>query len=217
VTDDRATRPGTLFGDMSTTGESPFPYQPDAASAGQAPVPSRAGAVAATAGVLLGSAIIGLLGGVIWSGVAPRAAYVVISHGSADVINPETTAFIAGDACYCLIAVIGGLIIGIAGYGLAVRRYGPLPMAAVLVGSVVAGCAARWVGQNLGLANFNTLLLTSKLGTVLHAPPVLGAETSSILWPAIAFWPLAACVIPAGLMFYATWQDRQPSRRAQLR
>jgi len=202
---------------MSKTSESAFPYHPGNFVTGAEPSSSGAGALIAAGGVLLGSAIAGLAGGLIWSAVAPRAAYIVITRGSADVINAETTAFISADAWYCLIAVIGGLIIGIAGYQFAVRRYGPIPMAALLVGSVLAGWAARWVGQNLGLSQFNARLLTSRQGTVLHPPPVLGSDPSIVLWGAIAFWPLAACLIPAALVFFGSLRDRQASSRAQLR
>ena len=45
---------------------------------------------------------------------------MVTGRGSANVINPETAAFIAADAGYCLIGVAGGIIIGLAGYLLAV-------------------------------------------------------------------------------------------------
>ena len=166
---------------------------------------------------MLGSAIAGLVGGLIWNAVAPRAAYVVISRGSADVVNAETTAFIAADAWYCLIAVVGGLIIGVASYRFAVRRYGPIPMAGLLAGSVLAGWAARWVGQNLGLSRFNAQLLASPQGTILHAPPVLGSDPSMIVWGAIAFWPLAACLIPATLVFLGSLRDRQSGPRPQLR
>lgn len=201
---------------MSKTSESAFPYHPgNFGQAGEASM-SRTGALIAACGVLLGSAIAGLLGGLIWSAVAPRAAYVVISKGSADVINAETTAFISADAWYCLIAVVGGLIIGIASYRLAVRRYGPIPMAALLAGSALAGWVARWVGQNLGLSRFNTQLLTSRQGTILHPPPVLGSDPSIVLWGAIAFWPLAACLVPATLVFFGSLRDRQSSSRAQV-
>jgi urea transporter len=104
---------------------------------------------------------------------------------------------------------VGGLIIGAVLYRLAIRRYGPLPMAAVLIGSVVAGLLARLVGQHLGLAKFNAELVSSHLGAFLHAPPVLGANGPAILWPAIAFWPLAACLIPAGLVLLTALRDRQ--------
>lgn len=210
-------RSRTLFGDMSKTSESAFPYHPDGFIPGAEPSPPRSGALISAGGVLLGCAIAGLLGGLIWSAVAPRAAYVVIGGGSADVINAETTAFIAADAWYCLIAAVGGLIVGIASYRFAVRRYGPMPMAALLAGSVLAGWAARWVGQNLGLSHFRAELLTSRQGAILHAPPVLGSDPSTIVWGAIAFWPLAACLIPAALVFFGSLRDRQPSSRAQLR
>lgn len=201
---------------MSKTRESAFPYHPGNYASGAEPAPSSTGALIAAGCVLLGSAVAGLLGGLIWSGVAPRAAYVVTSRGSANVINAETTAFISADAWYCLIAVAGGLTIGIATYRFAVRRYGPIPMAALLAGSVLAGWVARLVGQNLGLSRFNSQLLTSRQGTILHPPPVLGADPSIILWGAIAFWPLAACLIPGTLVFFGSLRDRQPSRRAQL-
>lgn len=202
---------------MSKTSDSAFPYHPGDFMPAQEPPPSGAGALVAACGVLLGSAIAGLLGGLIWSAVAPRAAYVVVGRGSADVVNAETTAFIAADAWYCLIAVVGGLVVGIASYRFAVRRYGPMPMAALLAGSVLAGWAARWVGQNLGLSHFNAQLLTSRQGTILHAPPVLGSDPSMILWGAIAFWPLAACLIPASAVFFGSLRDRQPRSGAQLR
>jgi len=154
-------------------------------------------------GVLLGSALVGLAGGAVWALIAPRALYVVVSRGQAYVVNAETPAFIAGDAWYCVVGVFGGLIIGLLGYLLAVRRYGPVPMAAILAGSVIAGLVARWTGQNWGLARFNADLTTAHQGTLLHAPLVLGGDSSQLLWPAIAFWPLAACLL-AGIFVLIT-------------
>ncbi len=177
--------------------------------------PSRGGTALATGAALTGSVVVGLLAGLIWGAVAPKAVYVVVARGSADVVNPETSAFIVADAWFCLIAVVSGLIIGIVSYRLAIRKYGPLPMLAILVGSTLAGCAARWIGQNLGLAKFNSELLTSHQGAILHAPPVLGAQTT-ILWPAIAFWPLAACIIPFGLIVLGVLRERQPASRRVL-
>ncbi len=199
---------------MSRTSESSYPHQPEPWQSGDlvsaaTPSPTGAGAWLAAGGALAGSLIVGLLGGLAWNLLAPKATYVVLSRGSADVVNAETRAFIEGDAWFVAIAVLGGLLIGFAAYRLAIRRYGPAPMAAVLAGSVLAGLLARWVGQNLGLASFNNQLLTSHHGAILHAPPVLGAQGSSILWLAIVFWPLAACLIPAGVLLLAALRDRQ--------
>jgi hypothetical protein len=167
--------------------------------------------------ILLGSALIGLAGGVAWTKFAPRAVYVVVGSGSAEVVNPETTAFIAADAWYCLIGVVGGLAIGLAGYLLSVRRYGPVPMAAILAGGVLAGLAARWVGENQGLHQFNRQLLTTPHGTLLHAPLGLAGDTSGAVWPplaslpAVAFWPLAACGVAGGIVLMKVLRDR-PAR-----
>jgi hypothetical protein len=208
---------------MTNTGENPYGYAaggprppsvtPVALVTPADPPPSHWGTFLAAAGALLGSVLTGLLGGLVWHVLAPQAVYVVVSHGSADVVNPETSAFITGDLWFCLIGVVGGLVIGVASYRLAVRKYGPVPMLAVLAGSVVAAFAARWVGQDLGLSQFNDKLLNSHLGTLLHAPPVLGAEPSTILWPAIAFWPLAACLVPAMLVLIAAVRDRPAGNR----
>src|SRR5262245_63173210 len=75
---------------------------------------SVAGSIVAAAAILIGSTLLGLAGGLVWASLAPRAVYVVIGHGSANVVDPETSAFIAADAWYCLIGAAGGLIIGLA-------------------------------------------------------------------------------------------------------
>jgi hypothetical protein len=197
---------------MPQTSPVPFPYQPGDAAAAAAGIGSRprtltAGLVA-TLAVLLGSAAVGLAAGLAWAQLAPQVAYVVVGGGSANVINPETTAFIAGDAWYCLVAVGGGLLIGVLGYALAVRRYGPAPMAGVLAGSTAAAYAARWTGQNAGLAQFNRQLLTSRPGTVLHAPLTLGGQSP------MAFWPLAACLAAGGLALAGALRARSAGLRA---
>ncbi len=199
----------TLFGDMSKTSEGSSAYSHGGLMA--APWPPRAaggGAFIAAGATLLGCLLTGLAGGLVWSAVAPKPVYVVSSQGSAYVVNPETSAFITGDLSYCLIGVVGGLIIGIAAYMLAIRKYGPVPMVAVAGGSVLAGLLARWIGQDLGLGQFNSQLAASRIGTLLHAPPVLGANGPQILWPAVVFWPLAACAVPAGILLFAAWRGR---------
>jgi hypothetical protein len=200
---------------MSNISESPYGYPANRPLPDLPAEPSPGAAAVAAGAALLGSVVIGLLAGLIWNAVAPKALYVVVGKGSADVVNPETNAFIVGDAWFCLIAVIGGLIIGMVSYRFAIRKYGPLPMLAVLAGSIIAGCAARWVGQNLGLAKFNAQLLSSHQGALLHAPPVLGSQPS-ILWPAIAFWPFGACLIPVALIMLGVVRERQPANRGAL-
>jgi hypothetical protein len=81
-------------------------------------------------------------------------------------------------------------------------------MAAVLAGSVGAGLIARWVGQGAGLAPFNAALAAGHAGTLVHAPLVLGGDTSAILWPAVVSWPFGACLAAGGLVVLSSRQAR---------
>jgi len=197
---------------MSTPRDRPPPRN---RPAGHGRPGSAPGGLVAALVILIASGGLGLAGGLAWARLAPRALYVVVTRGSADVVNPETTAFIAADAWYCLIGVIGGLIIGVGGYMLAVRRHGPVPMAAILVGSLGAAIIARWIGQRQGLGRFDRQLLTTHHGTLLHAPLALAGDTSAAVWPAggsfpaIVFWPLAAGAVAGGIVLIISWRERR--------
>jgi hypothetical protein len=200
---------------MSTTRQ--FPEPPDDGRRRSSSAVPGAGLLPSLA-ILAGSLILGLVAGLAWTALAPRVVYVVVGRGSANVVNPETSAFIAADAWYCLIGVTGGILIGLAGYLLAVRRHGPAPMVAVLAGAVIAGIAARVIGEHQGLGRFNHQLLTSPTGTVLRAPLSLAGDTSALFWPtrsslpAVAFWPLAACLVAGGIVLIGMLRTRSAAR-----
>ena len=150
-------------------------------------------AVAAAFAVAAGTAVLGVALGFAWVALAPRPWLVMTGTQAAAVINPETSAFIVADAIFAGLCLAGGVVSGVAGFLLAVRRWGPLPMAGVLAGAVAAAFLARWVGEQSGLAVFHHLLMTLPVGARLQAPLALGADS------AIAFWPLAAGVTAAAL------------------
>jgi hypothetical protein len=151
------------------------------------------GAVTASLAVAGGTALLGVAGGFVWAALAPRAGLVMTGPGAAALANPESSAFIAADGVFCLVALAGGVLSGLAGYVFAVRRWGPLPMAGVLAGAVAAAFLTRWVGQQEGLAAFHHLLATLPAGARLHGPLTLGAAS------ALTFWPLAAGLAAGGL------------------
>jgi hypothetical protein len=190
---------------MAEMSQLPLPSQPDR------PVSAEAGTgtgrwlvpgLAAFAAVTAGSALIGLLAGLVWSQVAPRALYVVVS-GGAEAVNPEGSAFIGADGWFCVIGVAGGIVTGLLGYVLAVRRYGPLPMAGIFIGGLAAAYLALWIGQRSGMTEFIIRLGDSKSGTLLRAPIKLGAHG------AVAFWPLAAGLAAGALEGLALLRDRR--------
>jgi hypothetical protein len=149
---------------------------------------------------VVAGALLGLVAGAIWAGIAPRVVYQVyaLKPPTAYAINPETSAFIAADGIYTFIGLGGGALLGLAGYIFGVRRYGPVPLAGVVLGSLAAAFIARWLGPLLtGQNAFNNLLGTSKPGTLLKAPIALGADG------ALAFWPVAAALVAGGLELMA--------------
>ena len=169
---------------------------PDASPA--RPFDASRAAVGVSLAIAAGTALLGLAAGYGWSLVAPRALLEIVSHGQAGLVQAETSAFIAADAAFCLIMVAGGVVSGVLGYLLGVRRYGPLAMAGVLAGALAAAFLARWVGEQSGLATFHHLLATLPVGARLHSSLRLRAG------PAIALWPLTAGLVAGGMEAWAT-------------
>jgi hypothetical protein len=173
------------------------PARPLGAAVPPGPPPGRA--LIAAVVIIVGSALLGLAAGALWSAVAPRVVYQVytLNPPTAYAVNPETSAFIAADGWYCFIAVAAGALIGLLSYLFAIRRHGPLPMAAVVIGSIGAALLAEWAGHALsGGPGFNHVLATSRPGELLQAPISLGAHG------ALAFWPVAAAAVSGGLELF---------------
>ena len=189
-----------------------LPEPPGAARPGDArparPFDVSPAVIGVTLAIVAGTALLGLAAGYLWWLVAPRALLVIVSHGAAGLVQSETSAFIAADGAFCLIALAGGAVSGALGYLLGVRRYGPLPMIGVLAGALAAGFLARWAGEQPGSATFHHLLATLPVGARLHDSLTLGASG------AIAFWPLAAGLVAGILEAFATRDQRR--RRGAL-
>ena len=163
-------------------------------------------AVVAALAVAAGTMALGVVAGLGWAAVAPRPLLVMTSPGAAALVNTETSAFIAADAAFCLVCLAGGVVSGVLGYLFAVRRHGPLAMAALLAGAFAAAFVARWVGEQSGLTTFRHLLATLPAGARLHDSLTLGAAG------ALGFWPLAACLVAGGFEMLASPGRHRASR-----
>ena len=154
---------------------------------------------------LAGSAVLGIVAGLIWAAVAPRPLLQEIARGEAELVNAETTAFIVADAWFALIAAVGGLITGVLGYRILVRRAGAAATAGLVLGAVAAALVAMWVGDNIGLGTYNHLLASSPTGAFFHSSLALGAKST------LAFWPLCT----SGVILLAETGARRSARRRQ--
>lgn len=171
-------------------------------------LPPRGRALLVAAVIAVACAVLGVLGGLVWAAVAPRVVYQVytLSPPTAYAVNPETSAFIAADGTYTFVALAGGVLTGLAGYQF-IRRYGPMPMAGLVVGSVAAAFLVMWSGHLFtGASTFDHVLATSKPGELLRAPIVLGSHG------ALAFWPLAAAAVVGGIELVGYWLTRGRAR-----
>ena len=133
---------------------------------------------------LAGSAALGIAAGLVWAVVAPRALLQEVAHGEAQVVNLETSAYITADAWFCLIVAVGGLLTGVLGYRVLVRRAGWAATVGLVLGALAAALIALWVGENVGLGTYNHLLASSPVGVFFQSSLALGAKS------ALAFWPL---------------------------
>ena len=186
---------------MTESSQPPLPAAPDRPPGGGPPGARRA--LAVLAAVIAGTALLGVAAGFLWSAVAPRALVVVLGPGTPYTVNPETSAYIAADGWFTLLAVVGGVISGLLGYTLAVRRHGAIAMAGVLAGGAVAALLAKWIGQQSGAAAYSHSLAAGRPGALLHEPLMLGGLGT------LAFWPLAAGLVAGGIEAVILLRDRR--------
>jgi hypothetical protein len=188
---------------MAESTQLPLPPGPGRRQRGGGVSRSVRAALIALAAVVAGTAVLGAATGFIWASVAPRALAVVVARGSANVVNPETNAFIAADGWFTLLTAVGGVISGLLGYALAVRRHGPLAMTGVLLGALAATLIAMWIGQHSGSAAFNHGLSIDRPGTLLRVPLALGGRGP------LAFWPLAAGLTAGAIELIVLLRERR--------
>jgi hypothetical protein len=165
--------------------------------------PAVRAAVAWVVIALVGSVLAGLVAGLVWGEVAPRAVLQEIGSGTAQLVNSETTAFIAADAWFCGIGAVAGLITGLIGYRYGVSRRAGGARAAVAAGLIVGAVAGTfvmlWLGEQIGLSGYDHHLAASSNGTVFHASLALGAKS------ALVFWPMCTAIV----IFVAEWGTRR--------
>ncbi len=159
-------------------------------------------AIAWCAAALASSAVLGLLGGLIWEQVAPRATLQEIGAGTAELVNAETRAFITADVWFCAIAVVAGLLTGVLGYRLAVAaRTGivrALVVSCLILGGLAGALIMLWLGERIGQSGYNHDLASSPNGTLFPATLALGAKS------ALAFWPMFTAIV----LLVAEWGNK---------
>ncbi|MFI0371622.1 hypothetical protein ACH35V_27470 [Actinomadura sp. 1N219] len=144
----------------------------------------------------------GPLAGVLWAKTIPEVTYVIV-QGEPLLAEPEGQGPIGIDARFALIALVAGLLCGVAGY-LARGRGDDI---ALLLGLAVGGGAAAFLawktGHMIGLDDFQDAVKTARDGTTVTGVADLRAKGVLVFWalPAVAAYGLLELILrrlPAG-------------------
>ena len=161
---------------------------PDPVAVAEAGVPVRRILVRVVALVALGAGL-GALSGLLWHAAVDLPAYRIGSEGGASITERGLAAFIGGDAWFCGIGAVVGLLLGtLAWFGF--RRVGwPVVPVAVLA-ATVAALVCQAVGTRLGPSDFTRRLAAAQPGELVPISLELRAWTSLLVWPFLAVVPV---------------------------
>jgi LPXTG-motif cell wall-anchored protein len=128
-------------------------------------------------------AVAGLLAGLLWWWLAPRADFRITASGPVPIGNPSEELLVADDAVLALILAGTGLLAGAAAWFLR-RRRGVATVLALAVGGWAMAAVAWQLGEFLGAGPTKAQL--ADVGTVVTTSLTLGSI------PALAIAPFAA-------------------------
>ena len=138
---------------------------------------------------LAGSLVLGAAAGVVWWLVVQPPAYELNSNGGATTSERGLTQFIAGDAWFCAIGLVVGLLIGLAAWRWLLSVGWPVVL--VVLGCAVASALTCWlVGYHLGPGEFSARLAAAQPGELVPIPLTLRARASLLTWPFFAIIPV---------------------------
>jgi hypothetical protein len=140
-------------------------------------------------GFFAGSLALGTAAGVVWWLVVKPPAYELNSNGGATTTERGLAEFIAGDAWFCAIGLVAGLLIGLAAWRW-LRTLGWTVVLVVLVCAVASALTCWLVGYRLGPGDFSARLAAAQPGQLVPIPLTLRARASLLVWPFFAIIPV---------------------------
>jgi hypothetical protein len=143
-----------------------------------------------SARLVLGLAVAGLLAGLLWWWLAPRADFRITDSGPVAVGNPSEELLIADDAVFALVLTGMGLVAGAAAWFLR-RRRGVSTVLALALGTSTMAVVAWQLGELLGAGPSQADL--ADVGSVVTTSLTLGSPPALALAP---FGALLAYLVP---------------------
>jgi hypothetical protein len=143
-------------------------------------------------------AVAGVLAGLVWWWLAPRADFRITDTGPVAIGNPSEEIFAADDVVFALVLAGFGLVAGVSAWFLR-RRRGVAMLLALAVGCTAMGVVAWQVGELLGAGPTKAEL--ADVGAVVTTALRLASL------PALAVAPFAALFAYLGGVLHAAHDD----------
>jgi hypothetical protein len=105
----------------------------------------------------------------VWSAISPRVVLEMTGDGPA-YVEPNPEGYVAGESVYLLMAVGVGILSAVGAWMIARKRRGPILLAGLAVGSVAGGVLMAWLGQRIGLSEYQRLLTEAPVGSRFEVP-----------------------------------------------
>ncbi|SDB85226.1 hypothetical protein GA0111570_10530 [Raineyella antarctica] len=137
---------------------------------------------------LLGSLATGALGGLVWRTTTVLPGYTVQPDGKAVLSEYALTRVFEATAAYCLVGILGGLLLGLLAV-LVLRRQGRWIVAWAVAGPLLAGLAA-WAAGVLGGTPVSDRIAAASPGDVVPIDLALGTPVAVLVWPFLAMLPV---------------------------
>jgi Protein of unknown function (DUF2567) len=107
--------------------------------------------------------------GLLWRALAPEVELVQTESGPYPV-QPEPEGYVADDGWFVLLSIATGALLAVLAWA-ALRRFrGPLMLLALAVGSVGGAVLAAWLGNRIGLTEYERLVSQAPIGTHMFRP-----------------------------------------------
>jgi imidazolonepropionase-like amidohydrolase len=132
---------------------------------------------------LLGSVLLGVLVGLLWEQLAPKARWVV-QTGGALLNEAEQMDFIAADGWFAVLAAAAGVLCGTLSYLAFRRRATALPIG-LAIGGLLGSLIAWRLGRALGPAPVDSHR-GAPTGSTFDGPLDLRAHGVLLIWPIVA-------------------------------
>lgn len=153
--------------------------------------------------LFVGSAVAGVLGGVLWSLITPRSTYTVQENLVASISERGQAQVFASDATFVIISAVIGLAIGILGWAALYRR-GWLVTFMPVLAAFGAGLIVWQVGLLIGEGNFDQALAGANPGDVVPIDLTLRSLSALLVTPFAAVTPI--------MLLSAFWPEPRPEQ-----